>query len=338
MRRLSLALLVALGWAGPLWAQGPQPAQSYQAGASMECTFSTTAVVAVCTRDAIDYRSVSVHVVTQGGSSTVTFQGSNDGTNWVSHSLTRTDNVANTAPATSTTTASIIYSGILQTRYFRLNVTGIASGTTAGVVEFFAQPAVPTQPTVVLSSGSLTSVVPGTAATALGKAEDAGHTTGDTGVFALGVRNESTTQITSADLDYSPLSVDAYGDQFVRMDHQNRINCSADNIAATLTELTGCSAPGAGSIYIQTVVAQSTTATGGQFLLRQGTGTNCGTGTASVFPSSATAARWSAPANTGSPFAVTLVPPIKLTALNALCVLGVATNTTTITATGFIAP
>ena len=51
------------------------------------------------------------------------------------------------------------------------------------------------------------SVVPGTAATNLGKAEDGGHTTGDTGVFALGVRNDTpNTALAGTDLDYIALA------------------------------------------------------------------------------------------------------------------------------------
>lgn len=56
-----------------------------------------------------------------------------------------------------------------------------------------------------------TSVTPGTAATNLGKAEDAGHTTGDVGVMALAVRNDTGTALATTDLDYIPLSTDATG-------------------------------------------------------------------------------------------------------------------------------
>ncbi len=56
-----------------------------------------------------------------------------------------------------------------------------------------------------------TSVVPGTGATNLGKAEDAGHTTGDVGVMILGVRNDAGTALATTDLDYIPLSMDANG-------------------------------------------------------------------------------------------------------------------------------
>jgi hypothetical protein len=55
------------------------------------------------------------------------------------------------------------------------------------------------------------SVVPGTGATNLGKAEDAAHTTGDVGVMALAVRFDAGGAIAGTDLDYSPLQVDASG-------------------------------------------------------------------------------------------------------------------------------
>ena len=56
------------------------------------------------------------------------------------------------------------------------------------------------------------SVVPGTGATSLGKAEDAGHTTGDTGVMALAVRNDSRASLAGTDLDYAPLQLNSSGD------------------------------------------------------------------------------------------------------------------------------
>lgn len=59
-----------------------------------------------------------------------------------------------------------------------------------------------------------TSVTPGTAAANLGKAEDAGHTTGDVGVMALGVRRSdanSLTAVATSDDDYIPLTTDTRG-------------------------------------------------------------------------------------------------------------------------------
>lgn len=58
----------------------------------------------------------------------------------------------------------------------------------------------------------ITSVVPGTTATSLGKAEDAAHASGDTGLFVLGVRNDTlATGVASASGDYSQISVDTSG-------------------------------------------------------------------------------------------------------------------------------
>lgn len=62
----------------------------------------------------------------------------------------------------------------------------------------------------------VTRVIPGTGATALGKAEDAAHASGDVGVLALGVRNNgAATVLTDADGDYSPLAVNDRGELFI---------------------------------------------------------------------------------------------------------------------------
>ena len=57
----------------------------------------------------------------------------------------------------------------------------------------------------------VTSIIPGTGATSLGKAEDAAHTTGDTGVMSLAVRNDDVAALSGTDGDYSPLQVNAAG-------------------------------------------------------------------------------------------------------------------------------
>ncbi len=63
---------------------------------------------------------------------------------------------------------------------------------------------------------SVTSVIPGTGATNLGKAEDAPHTSGDVGVEMLAVRNDgAATSLTNTDGDYSPVAVDIKGRVFV---------------------------------------------------------------------------------------------------------------------------
>lgn len=113
--------------------------------------------------------------------------------------------------------------------------------------------------------------------------------------------------------------------------------CSADNIAATLTLLTGCKAPEPGmTYYVTDVIAQSTTTTAGQFILRTGSGTNCGTTTASLFPSAATVVRFASPANTAAPTVVSFRTPLRVPEGKDICVLGVATNTTTVQVVGYV--
>jgi hypothetical protein len=126
------------------------------------------------------------------------------------------------------------------------------------------------------------------------------------------------------------------GAQYVRIGGPITWSCGVTAIGTTLTE---CQAvPGAGlSLYLTDVVTQSNTATAGLFTLRFGTGTNCGTGTGNLFFNSASALMAS-PANTVAVNHFHLTTPIKVTANNAVCVLGVATNTTNAQLTGFTAP
>lgn len=124
------------------------------AGNRKEVTFSTTTAQAVATADCSNYRSVSVHIVTQGGSSSVQPQGSNDGVNWVAVRLTEAT-VAGPVASNSISTAGVIFSGGLAYRYFRLNIVGIVSGTTAGTVEFFAFPPAQTVQLIYAGTGGL---------------------------------------------------------------------------------------------------------------------------------------------------------------------------------------
>jgi hypothetical protein len=70
--------------------------------------------------------------------------------------------------------------------------------------------AVPVSGTVAVSSIT-TAIVPGTAATNLGKAEDAAHASGDTGVFVLAVRTDTPATTASATGDYDALHTGAEG-------------------------------------------------------------------------------------------------------------------------------
>lgn len=62
----------------------------------------------------------------------------------------------------------------------------------------------------------VTSIVPGTAATNLGKAEDAAHGSGDVGVMSLAVRNDALAALGGADGDYAPFQVGEDGGLWTR--------------------------------------------------------------------------------------------------------------------------
>lgn len=128
-----------------------------------------------------------------------------------------------------------------------------------------------------------TSVTPGTAATNLGKAEDAAHTTGDVGVMALAVRTDVRASLTGATAEYAPLQLNSLGD--VRVETASAANGNAiisctDNAflnmtTATTTQIVALS--GSTIIYVCSfsIVSNGGTATTVTFV--DGTGTNCAT-------------------------------------------------------------
>lgn len=123
----------------------------------------------------------------------------------------------------------------------------------------------------------------------------------------------------------------------VQLSPKTTFTAGFNALAASLTQIQA--APGAGlSLYITDINVQTTTATSGTFALQSGTGTNCGTGTAAVFPVSATANRFNAPINSQPMLDIDFMTPLKLPANTALCVIGVATNTVSGQITGYIAP
>lgn len=90
------------------------------------------------------------------------------------------------------------------------------------------------------------SVVPGTGATALGKAEDAAHTSADTGVALLAVRRDTAAVGSDTDGDYSTVNVDAAGHVWTRLPvpgtatHSNVVGAASDTqiLAAAATRKT----------------------------------------------------------------------------------------------------
>lgn len=79
------------------------------------------------------------------------------------------------------------------------------------------------------------SVVPGTGATNLGKAEDAVHASGDTGIQILAVRKDSPTNLVTADGDYAPLQVDDLGGLRISAPNNRAISGALGALNAAIT-------------------------------------------------------------------------------------------------------
>lgn len=87
----------------------------------------------------------------------------------------------------------------------------IPAGTNnIGDVDVLSLPAIPAGNNNI-GDVDVASIVPGTGATNQGKAEDAAHTSGDTGVYALGVRDDDPAVHSGTDGDYESLHVSAQG-------------------------------------------------------------------------------------------------------------------------------
>lgn len=96
-----------------------------------------------------------------------------------------------------------------------------------------------------------TSVTPGGGAAHLGKAEDAAHTTGDTGVMMLGVRMATATDLSvgATDGDYEPLQVDASGRLHVNVGNTVTVGSHAVTNAGTFAVQAVCT--NAGTFAVQ---------------------------------------------------------------------------------------
>lgn len=92
----------------------------------------------------------------------------------------------------------------------------------------------------------ITAVAPGTGAGNLGKAEDAPHSSGDTGVALLGVRRDAPASGAGTDGDYATVNVDANGQMYAV--------AGAPDIAIAATPTLDTSAYAAGDSYWTTAV------------------------------------------------------------------------------------
>lgn len=101
----------------------------------------------------------------------------------------------------------------------------------------------------------VTSVIPGTSATSLGKAEDAAHSSGDTGVMSLAVRKAADGPHSGADGDYEPLQTDANGFLKVNIKAGAGSGGTASTDDAAFTAGAGAGTPAMGFFSADTVDA-----------------------------------------------------------------------------------
>lgn len=147
-----------------------------------------------------------------GGTSTNPIQVSlaNTGAN---ATAVKVDGSAVTQPVSGTVAATQSGSWVLSAGSAiigKVSIDQTTPGTTNGVQINAALPAGNNN----IGDVDVASIVPGTGATNLGKAEDAAHTTGDVGVMSLGVANEAQGTF-GADADYTPIATDTKGNTLI---------------------------------------------------------------------------------------------------------------------------
>lgn len=171
-----------------------------------------------------------------------------------------------------------------------------------------------------------TSVVPGTGATNLGKAEDAGHSSGDTGVSILGVRNDALAAYTSADADYTTCAVDSAGRFIINLYAPTTTYVSGTTtITSSTADFLVVSAPAAGlRNYITAIQIGNTGSTSTLVTFKDGA-------------SGSTLGFTIAPAGGGSNIVYPI--PLRTTQATAFAVAGAsATTSLYVSAQGFKAP
>ncbi len=113
------------------------------AGARHEVSFALTSAGNTTSLDVSNFACAVVQITSQGTGSTLTPQWSNDGTNWYSATLVISADTGFAFATTNTSSTGMFYVPVLS-RYFRLSITGITAGTTAGIIELFTTARIPT--------------------------------------------------------------------------------------------------------------------------------------------------------------------------------------------------
>lgn len=260
-----------------------------------------TAASGTAATDVTGYKSGSVQVVSTGTGGTFIFEGSNDNVNFQAIPvysqliLTGTPIIA----AIGATASQLIYTFPVQFRYVHLRIaTTITGGSiqafstfkqsawTPGIFQVAQGTAANLAVTATVASIS-TSVIPGTAAANLGKAEDAASASGDTGVFDLAIRQDTlASTITNTNGDYIQHSATKYGALY-NFDQEKNLptyRASANAApAAACTDLAILPGNATNTVYVTKVTISGIQTTSGQvFIILQKRSTANTVGTSSA--------------------------------------------------------
>jgi hypothetical protein len=166
-------------------------------------TLDMTSATAALNLDVNGMSTVGVQIITSTATGQVQAQVSNDGTTYTALNCATAGSSGPTVTNGFTAGTSAFYScNVAGFRKFRVAVSSTGANTAS--ISLAAKSA--------SSEWSvLYGIYPGTAAASLGKAEDAGHTSGDVGVMALGVYQSTPSQIAGTTLDYSTINVGPEG-------------------------------------------------------------------------------------------------------------------------------
>ncbi|MES2864089.1 MAG: hypothetical protein V4666_08225 [Bacteroidota bacterium] len=261
------------------------------------------AVAGTGSTDAVGSRTVAIQITPTGtvSSGVVSFEGSNDNVNFVPVML-YDDASATANPATTVSPATGIsrfFSGPIHFRYFRARISTVIGG--GGSLQAFTilrqisfQPDIYTVTQATAANlnatitGTLTAVTPGVTATNLGKAEDAVHANGDTGVAFFGVRQDQTPNVpaTSATGDYGFLGLNRWNAALVAGYEKTAktFSCATNiTIAAAATDIAVLPGNASNAVYVTKVVVsgiQTTAGTGLVQLVKRSTANTGGTSAA----------------------------------------------------------
>jgi hypothetical protein len=222
--------------------------------------------------DCVGFRSASVQVVSTGTAGTFIFEGSNDGVSFAAIPVFNQIILTGTpiTAAITATNSQIIYTFPISFRYIRLRIaTTITGGSIQAFTKLSQMPFAPAinqiaqgaaanlNVTATLASTTITSLVPGVAATSMGKAEDAVAASGDTGIFTLAVRRDTLTTSANATGDYNEMAVTQYGAQLVKNEekHARTYSASAQVVPqAAATDILWIPGNATSIVYITKVV------------------------------------------------------------------------------------